>query len=105
MTTYVITIPGTFLSEVTDTSRAALVQRLRPADPQHTSLGQEEDLDLLTVHENGTFSIRLEVEADDSSSAEADAKQKAAAALNGAGFAENQATLGPAAVTGIDSRP
>ncbi|MGX1885898.1 hypothetical protein [Streptomyces sp. NPDC055287] len=103
MTTYVISIPGTFLREVTETARAALVQNLRPADPQHTSLGQAEDLDIVTVNDNGTFSIHLEVEADDSRSAETHAKEVAATALRKAGFTEDEAPLGPTAVTGIDT--
>ncbi|MEJ8632955.1 hypothetical protein ABZY19_28370 [Streptomyces sp. NPDC006475] len=102
MTTYVITIPGTFLRELSDGARAEVEETLRPADPQQTSLGRLEDLDILTVNENSTFSIRLEVEADDSGSAEAQAKEAAAAALSRAGFTEDDAPLGPAAVTGID---
>ncbi|MGW0549724.1 hypothetical protein [Streptomyces altiplanensis] len=103
MTTYVISIPGTFLHEVTETQRTAVVRHLRPADPQHTVLGQSEDLDILTVNDNGTFSIRLEVEADDSHGAEQHAKQVATTALREAGITEDDAPLGPTAVTGIDT--
>ncbi|GGX47303.1 hypothetical protein [Streptomyces chryseus] len=103
MTTYVISIPGTFLRDVPDEARTALVRHLRPADPQHTSLGQSEDLDILTVNDNGTFSIHLEVDADDSRSAEAHAKEVAATALRNAGLTEKDAPLGPTAVTGIDT--
>ncbi|MGW7054190.1 hypothetical protein [Streptomyces sp. NPDC054887] len=103
MTTYVISIPGTFLGDVPDAARSAVVRHLRPADPQHTSLGQTEDLDILTVNDNGTFSIRLEVDADDSHSAEAHAKEVATAALREAGLTEDRAPLGPTAVTGIDT--
>ncbi|MFF3341213.1 hypothetical protein [Streptomyces flavidovirens] len=103
MTTYVISIPGTFLREVPETARAAVVKHLRPADPQHTQLGQSEELDILTVNDNGTFSIRLEVDADDSHSAELHAKQAAATALREAGLTEDEAPLGPTAVTGIDT--
>jgi hypothetical protein len=78
------------------------VERLRPADPQHTDLGEAQDLDILTVNENGTFSIRLEIEAQDNRSAETDAKTVAGAALRAAGFGEDDAPLGPTAVTGID---
>lgn len=102
MTTYVITIPGTFLTNVSEESRRAVVERLRPADPQHTSLGEVEDLDILSVNENGTFNIRLEIEADDNRSAEADATRTAGAALRAAGFTDDDARLGPPAVTGID---
>ncbi|MET9518014.1 hypothetical protein [Streptomyces sp. NPDC002994] len=103
MTTFVISIPGTFLYEVSEAERGAVVEHLRPADPQHTALGRSEDLDILTVNDNGTFSIRLEVEADDSHSAEQQAKQAVAAALRQAGISEDQAPLGPTAVTGIDN--
>jgi hypothetical protein len=104
MTTYVITIPGTFLRDLTEASRAVLVERLRPADPQRTELGEAQELDILTVNENGTFSIRLEVVAQDNRSAEADAKRVAGEALHEAGFSEDDAPLGPTAITGIDER-
>lgn len=103
MTTFVITIPGTFLRAVSDTERDFLTQQLRPADPQHTALGESEELNILTVNDDGTFCIRLEVEADDSPSAEQHAKEVAAAALHQAGIGEDQAPLGPTAVTGIDT--
>ncbi|WP_328584578.1 hypothetical protein [Streptomyces sp. NBC_00370] len=102
MTTYVITIPGTFLEELTEDSRATLVARLRPADPQNTALGEAEELDILSVNENGTFNIRLEVEADNNHAAEAEAKRLAGAALHDAGLSEDRAPLGPAVITGID---
>ncbi|WP_328540188.1 DUF6204 family protein [Streptomyces sp. NBC_00344] len=103
MATYVITIPGTFLQEITDTARTTLLRQLRPADPKQTAFGEAEDLDLLTVNENGTFSIRLEVEADDIRGAEEHAKATASAALRDAGFSDRTAPLGPATVTGIDT--
>ncbi|MET7698681.1 hypothetical protein [Streptomyces sp. NPDC005485] len=103
MTTYVITIPGTFLREPQDSARSDLVRLLRPADPHHTSLGRREELDLLTVNDDRTFSIRLEVTADDIRTAERQAKETAAAALHKAGFTNAQAPLGPATVTGIDN--
>jgi hypothetical protein len=103
VTTYVITIPGTFLRELTDEARSVLVRKLRPADPRQTSLGRAEELDVLTVNENGTFSVRLEVEAHDSHSAEEAARRTATEALREAGYAEDDAPTGPAAVTGIDT--
>jgi len=102
MTTYVITIPGTFLRELTEDSRTTLLARLRPSDPQNTALGEAQELDILSVNENGTFNIRLEVEADTNRAAEAEAKRLAGAALRDVGFSEDQAPLGPAVVTGID---
>ncbi|MEU6391004.1 hypothetical protein, partial [Streptomyces sp. NPDC046939] len=63
MTTFVITIPGTFLREADARARADIAERLRPVDPNQTELGREEDLDLLTVNDDNTFSMRLEVTA------------------------------------------
>lgn len=103
MTAYVITVPGTFLRTLDADSRATLLRSLRPADPQHTAIGEAEDLDMLTVNEGGTFSIRLEIEAENKRGAEAEAKRVAGAALSEAGFAQDEAPLGPAFVTGIDS--
>lgn len=58
---------------------------------------------MLTVNEGGTFSIRLEIEADNKRSAVAEAKRVAGAALGEAGFSADEAPLGSAFVTGIDS--
>ncbi|MGY0020853.1 hypothetical protein [Streptomyces sp. cg35] len=103
MTTFVITIPGTFLRDVDDRARADIVGRLRPADPNQTELGREEDLDLLTVNDDNTFSMRLEVTADAGKEAQLKAEHTAAQALRAAGFTEDEAPLGPPAVTGIDN--
>ncbi|MGW0336335.1 hypothetical protein ACWD0J_31560 [Streptomyces sp. NPDC003011] len=102
MTTYVITVPGTFVHGVTETSRSDLERALRPQDPRNTDLGESEELSLLTVEENRTFSVRLEVEAPDQASAEAEAVRMVSGALRDSGFTEDDAPLGPAAVTGID---
>lgn len=103
MTTYVITIPGTFLAPLTEPARAAVRRELRPADPQQTSLGRREDLDILTVNDDSTFTVRLEVEAADSRSAEDLARSATVSALEQAGLNGDQAPLGPAAVTGIET--
>ncbi|MEU6736937.1 hypothetical protein [Streptomyces physcomitrii] len=103
MTTFVITVPGTFLKELTGPARAELLRGLRPRDPQRTELGAEEDLDILTVREGGTFSLHLEVEAENAHAAETAAKELAARALADIGFTEEEAPLGPTAVTGIDN--
>ncbi|MET9323466.1 hypothetical protein ABZX75_25235 [Streptomyces sp. NPDC003038] len=99
MTTYVITVPGTFLRDVDDVARSELVRRLAS---HHTDLSETEDLDLLTLNEDGTFSVRLEVDAPDRASAEGDAVRLTADALDELGFSEKDAPLGPPAVTGID---
>lgn len=77
-------------------------RRLRPQDPQNTDLGESEELSLLTVDENNTFSVRLEIEAADRKSAEAEAVRLVSGALRDSGLSEDDAPLGPAAVTGID---
>ncbi|MEU1280921.1 hypothetical protein [Streptomyces sp. NPDC005805] len=103
MTTFVITLPGTFLRTPGEEEKAAVRRELRPADPRQTSLGREEDLRILTVNDNGTFTVRLEVEAQDTGTAELEARQTAENALRAAGFTDDEAPLGPAAVTGIDA--
>ncbi|WP_069173783.1 hypothetical protein [Streptomyces griseus] len=103
MTTYVITVPGTFVHGVSDATRSEVERRLRPRDPQNTEFGTTEELDLLTVRDGGTFSIRLKVDADDRAGAEARAVRLATAALRESGVAEADAPLGAAVVTGIDS--
>ncbi|WP_405715127.1 hypothetical protein OG264_36435 [Streptomyces xanthophaeus] len=103
MTAYVITVPGTFVHEVPAATRAALARRLRPQDPARSDLGEVEELDLLTVNEDGTFCLRLEVEAADRAGAQDTALGLVATALKESGLSEQDAPLGPAIVTGIDS--
>lgn len=103
MTTYVITVPGTFLREVPDSVRSDIGRRLRPQDPRNTDLGASEELSLLTVEEGGMFAARVEVEAADRSEAEAEAVRLVSRALRDSGLAEEEAPLGAAVVTGIDS--
>ncbi|GAA1372051.1 hypothetical protein [Streptomyces beijiangensis] len=104
MTIFVVTIPGTFLADLTPAAHQTLLSRLSPADPQTTTFGEAEDLALLTLY-SGTkaFSLRLEVEADDTTGAEDEARRIAADALQVAGFTEAEAPLGDAVITGIDS--
>lgn len=103
MTTYVITVPGTFLREVPESVRSDIGRSLRPQDPRNTELGESEELSLLTVEEDGRFAARVEVEAADRSHAEAEAVRLVSGALRDSGLAEKEAPLGPAVVTGIDS--
>ncbi|MGW5852279.1 hypothetical protein ACWFQ8_30775 [Streptomyces sp. NPDC055254] len=100
MTTFVITVPGTFVSDVTDSARSVLERKLAR---RHTDVSESEGLDLLTLNEDGTFSVRLEVDAPDRYEAELDATRLVSAALREAGIAPADAPLGPPAVTGIDS--
>lgn len=99
MSTYVITVPGTFLRDVDDAARSELARSLAS---HHTGLSEAEEVELLTVHEDGTFSVRLEIEAPDRATAEGDAVRLAAGALGKLGFTEKDAPLGPPAVTGIE---
>ncbi|WP_320782096.1 hypothetical protein [Streptomyces sp. CRN 30] len=103
MTTYVISVPGTFTEGAEDGTRAELARALRPADPHRTQLGDEEDLDVLTVNDDGTFTVRLTVDADSGPEAEGKARRLAESALATAGLDGNRAPLGPAVITGIDS--
>ncbi|MFJ5532957.1 hypothetical protein [Streptomyces sp. NPDC093261] len=103
MTTYVITVPGTFTDPIEAGQRSELVRALRPADPHRTQRGDEEDLDVLTVNEDGTFAIRLTVEANSGPHAEQDARHLASTALRAVGLDATSAPLGPAVITGIDS--
>ncbi|MEC3998821.1 hypothetical protein VSR01_37200 [Actinacidiphila sp. DG2A-62] len=102
MSTYVVTVPGTFLTPRTDAERAALVRALRPVDPQGTDFGEAEDLDILSVYP-GTpaFSLRLEVAAENAPAAEARASQIAQQALAAAGIEPESAPLGQPAITGL----
>ncbi|MDX2564442.1 hypothetical protein PV371_32985 [Streptomyces sp. TX20-6-3] len=100
MTTFVITVPGTFTSAIADSERAALERKLAP---QHTEVSESEGVNLLTLNEDGTFAIRLEVEAADRYEAKLDATRLVVAALRDAGIAEADAPLAPPVVTGIDS--
>ncbi|MFF3749313.1 hypothetical protein ACFYYH_02455 [Streptomyces sp. NPDC002018] len=103
MTTYVITVPGTFVHGITDTQRSDVKHTLRPKDPKNTNLGESEELELLTIEDDGAaFSVRLEVEATDRADAEAEAVRLVAAALRDSGLTRADAPLGPAVVTGID---
>ncbi|GAA2654460.1 MULTISPECIES: hypothetical protein [Streptomyces] len=99
MTTYVITVPGTFLRDVDDAARSELARRLAS---HHTALSETEDVELLTVYEGGTFSVRLEVEAPDRATAEEDAVRLLAGTLAELGLPEKDAPLGAPAVTGVD---
>ncbi|MFF5187425.1 hypothetical protein ACFY30_27275 [Streptomyces sp. NPDC000345] len=103
MTTYVISVPGTFADGAGPGTRAELARALRPADPHRTRLGSAEDLDALTVNEDDTFTVRLTVEADSGPEAEREAHRLARSALTAAGLDDDSAPLGPPVVTGIDS--
>ncbi|WP_329129664.1 hypothetical protein OG552_04105 [Streptomyces sp. NBC_01476] len=104
MTTYVVTVPGTFLEAPPEGAREELVRALRPVDPQGTEFGEAEELDILTVYE-GTpaFSLRLEVAADTKKAAEVTARELSAAALRTAGIPETSTSLGEPVITGIAS--
>jgi hypothetical protein len=103
MTTYVISVPGTFTTGVAADTRTRLARALRPADPHGTRMGSVEDLDVLSVNEDNTFTLRLTVEADTGPHAEEEARRLADSALRDAGLDEGSAPLGPAVITGIDS--
>ncbi|MBA9043946.1 hypothetical protein ACFY2H_02845 [Streptomyces griseofuscus] len=103
MTTYLISVPGTFTAGVGADTRTRLTRALRPVDPHGTRMGSSEDLDVLNVNDDNTFTLRLTVEADTGPHAEEAARRLAGSALRGAGLDERSAPLGPAVITGIDS--
>ncbi|MEV0919329.1 hypothetical protein AB0I93_34405 [Streptomyces sp. NPDC049967] len=100
MTTFVITVPGTFVTGISDTSRAALEEALAK---RHTDVSRSEGLALLTLNDDGTFSVRLEVEATDRYEAELEAAGLVSTALRETGLSEQDVPLGTPVVTGIDS--
>ncbi|MFF3645678.1 hypothetical protein [Streptomyces sp. NPDC002564] len=100
MTTFVITVPGTFITGIDDSARSLIERKLAA---RHTDVSESEGLDLLTLNDDNTFSIRLEVDAADQYEAELNATGLVASALREAGVAQSDAPLGPPAVTGIDS--
>ncbi|MEU6776780.1 hypothetical protein [Streptomyces sp. NPDC046759] len=103
MTTYVISVPGTFTADIGADTHDRLARALRPADPHSTRMGSTEGLDALSVNEDSTFTLRLTVEADTGPHAEEEARRLAGSALRDAGLDERSAALGPAVITGIDS--
>lgn len=104
MTTYVVTVPGTFLDAPSTEARATLVRALRPVDPQSTEFGEDEDLDILTMYgDSSAFSVRVAVDADNPPAAEEAARDLVQHALRAAGFADEKAPLGDPVITGIDA--
>lgn len=102
MTTYVVTVPGTFIDAPPEGAQEELVRALRPVDPKGTDFGEAEHLDILTVYD-GTpaFSLRLEVEADTKAAAGESARELVAQALHTAGIPPKSAPLGEPVITGI----
>ncbi|MBD0739152.1 hypothetical protein [Streptomyces sp. CBMA29] len=104
MTTYVVTVPGTFLDAPTAEARSTLVRALRPVDPQSTDFGEDEELDILTMYgDSSAFSVRVAVDADNPPAAEGAARDLVNEALGVAGFTEETARLGDPVITGIDA--
>ncbi|MBT2407596.1 MULTISPECIES: hypothetical protein [unclassified Streptomyces] len=102
MTLYVVTIPGTLLTGLTPEALSELGRALRGSDPRETDLGAAEDLDLLTFYpDSSAFSLRLEVEAADTATAEAEARNLATTALRSVGLSAEAAPLGDPVITGI----
>jgi len=97
--TFVIAIPGTFTSGISGSARMSLQRELAP---RHTDLSESEGLDLLTLNDDNTFSVRLEVDAPDQYKAKLKATDVVSAALRKAGIPADEAPLGPPAVTGMD---
>ncbi|MFB7908363.1 hypothetical protein ACFC1T_18195 [Kitasatospora sp. NPDC056076] len=103
MTHFVISLPGTFKQEVTEAAEAQLLSALQGYDQQEVG-ADPQDLDMLTLNYGGpTFTLRLEVTAEDSRGAEREALARASRALAAAGFDGDAALLGQPVITSIDS--
>ncbi|GJF31729.1 hypothetical protein [Kitasatospora sp. NBC_01539] len=102
MGSYVITIPGTLHRPLDDGARRSLVAGLRGVDPEQVG-AEVPDLDVLTVGEpEGTFVLRLEVEAADRTAAGDEALRLARDAFAAVGFTGDDVATGRPAITGID---
>jgi hypothetical protein len=102
MTTYVLTVPGTFLDAPPEGAQEELVRALKSADPHKAASGEAEELDILTVYD-GTpaFSLHLEVEADTKAGASETARSLITDAMRTAGIPVESAPLGDPVITGI----
>ncbi|MFH9354100.1 hypothetical protein [Kitasatospora sp. NPDC017646] len=102
MGSYVITVPGTVQRPVEEAARRTLLAVVHGADPEEAG-AQVPDLDVLTLDEpEGTFVLRLEVDAPDHSAAGEAALVLARRAFAAAGYEEGAVSIGTPAVTGID---
>ncbi|MGV9271667.1 hypothetical protein ACWDRR_44340 [Kitasatospora sp. NPDC003701] len=99
---YVITVPGTVGRPMDERARRALLAVVHGADPE--VVGTEvPDLDVLTLDEpEGTFVLRLEVEAADRDGAGTAALDLVRQAFTAAGYEEGAVNIGSPVVTGID---
>ncbi|MFJ1708072.1 hypothetical protein [Kitasatospora sp. NPDC088346] len=102
MGSYVITIPGTLRRPIDGDARQAVLAAVRGSDPERVGAAVP-DLDVLTVDDGaGTFVLRLEVEAADSTEAGAAALAAASEAFGRAGYRDGEVVAGDPVVTGID---
>lgn len=102
MGNYVITIPGTLHRPLDDRARRTLTAGLSGADPEQVG-AEVPDLDVLTLDEpEGTFVLRLEVDAADRAAAGDEALRLAREAFASAGFAADDLATGRPVITGID---
>ncbi|MFJ8046011.1 hypothetical protein ACIRBX_36415 [Kitasatospora sp. NPDC096147] len=103
MGSYVITVPGTVPQPMDRAARDRLLAVVRGADPNRVG-EQVPDLDVLTLDEpEGTFVLRLEVEARDRTDAGSAASDLAARAFEAAGYPAGTIAIGTPVVTGIDA--
>ncbi|GAA2999740.1 hypothetical protein GCM10020229_10090 [Kitasatospora albolonga] len=102
MGNYVITVPGTVPHPLEGAARSRLLAVVRGADPSEVGEAVPE-LDVLTLDESeGTFVLRLEVEADDRAAAGTAATDLAERAFAAAGYPPGTVSIGAPVVTGID---
>ena len=102
MTNFIVSVPGTFKKELDTEAKARLLTALQGTDPEEVG-DVPPDLDVLSTDgTRPTFTLRLEVDAEDSRTAQQEALSIARNALEQAGFDEDSAPLGPPAMTAID---
>ncbi|MFG2820920.1 hypothetical protein ACGFX4_16010 [Kitasatospora sp. NPDC048365] len=97
-----ITVPGTLRHPLDESQRRTLLAAVHPADPDEVGT-RVPDLDVLTLDEpEGTFVLRLEVEAPDHGTAGEVALDLTRRAFAAAGYPDDAIGVGTPAVTGID---
>ncbi|MEV6314743.1 hypothetical protein [Streptomyces sp. NPDC051776] len=103
MTNFIVSIPGTFTEPLGADAKSRLLTALQGADPEEVGAVPPQ-LDVLSVDDsNGTFILRLEVDAEDSEAACLEVLSIAGEALKAAGYDERTASLGDPFLTAIDT--
>ncbi|MEU3460592.1 hypothetical protein ABZ721_11630 [Streptomyces sp. NPDC006733] len=103
MTNFVVSLPGTLKAPLSPETKGKILSALQGTDPQEVAEGEAAELDALSLDpDTSTFTLRLEVEAENSGQAREEARALAEGALRGAGLDEESAPLGTPVITAID---